>query len=191
MGRNIRAGAVIACVLIAGSVAVASATSSNDNRSSGRDDRKVIVLDLMARVVDGADIDVPPLDPTPDIVLADLTGADEGDGFVLDIELSHKGRPVAEESSICFWTHIEAASDEAPATAATLHCTGVQTFRDGKTTSETSIDYGPEDLRRGFKVEPYFSAVKGGTGKYRTAHGEARLQDRSLEEFEIALRIIL
>jgi hypothetical protein len=191
MGRNFRIGAAVASVLVAASVAVASATSSGENRSSDSDDRKVIVLDLMARIVDGADMDVPPLDPAPDVVLADLTEDDEGDGFVLDIELSQKGRPVGRESSICTWTHIEAANDKAPAVAATLHCTGVQTFRDGKTTSETSIDYGPEDIRRGFKVDPYFSAIKGGTGKYRTAHGEARLQERSPEDFQAAVKIIL
>jgi hypothetical protein len=191
MRCNFRIGAAVAAVLVLASVAVASAAWSDDNRSSGSDDRKVIVLDLMARVVDGADMDVPPLDPAPDVVLADLTGEDEGDGFVLDIEDSSKGRPVGRESSICTWTHIEAANDKAPAVAATLHCTGVHTYRDGKTTSETSINYGPEDLKRGFKVDPYFSAITGGTGKYRTAHGEVRLQDRSLEDFQAAVKIIL
>jgi hypothetical protein len=94
----------MAAVLVLASVAVASAALSDDNRSSGSDDRKVIVLDLLARVVDGADMDVPPFDPAPDVVLADLTGEDEGDGFVLDIEESSKGRPVGRESSICTWT---------------------------------------------------------------------------------------
>jgi hypothetical protein len=191
MGRNLRIGAAVASVLVLASVAVASATSSGDNRSPDSNDRNVIVLDEMARIVDGADMDVPPLDPAPDVVLADLTGEDEGDGFVLDIEASSKGRPVGRESSICTWTHIEAANDKAPAVAATLHCFGVTTYRDGKITSETAINYGPEDLKRGFKDDPYFSAITGGTGKYRTAHGEARLQDRSPEDFQAIVKIIL
>ena len=191
MGRNFRLGSAVAAVLLLASVAVASATSSGDHRSSDSDGRKVIVLDVMSRIVDGADMDVPPLDPAPDVVLADLTGEDEGDGFVLDIEESSKGKPVGRESSICTWTHIAAANNQAPAVAATLQCTAVHTYRDGKIISETSIDYGPEDLKRGFKVDPYFSAITGGTGKYRTAHGEARLQERSPEDFQAAVKIIL
>ena len=46
-------------------------------------------------------------------------------------------------------------------------------------------------LARGFKADPYFSAVKGDTGKNRTAHSEARIQERTPAEFEAAVRIVL
>jgi hypothetical protein len=48
MRRKLRISATVASVLVVAIVAVASAATTHDNRSSDSDDRKVIVLDLMA-----------------------------------------------------------------------------------------------------------------------------------------------
>ena len=41
------------------------------------------------------------------------------------------------------------------------------------------------------KADPYFLAITGGTGKYRTAHGEIRVQELTDDEFRYSMRIIL
>jgi hypothetical protein len=51
MGRKLRMGAAMACLLVLASVTVAYATSSRDNGSSDADDRNVVELDFDARVV--------------------------------------------------------------------------------------------------------------------------------------------
>ena len=140
----------------------------------------MIVLDLMAHsaLADRHEIDVLPVDKD----ITTLTPEDEGDGVVLDVDLSHKGRPVGQESSICIFTDIDANG------ASILHCTGVQTLPGGQLTTEGAIHYGPNEFP---KVDPYFTAIKGGTGKYRTAHGDARIQELTLEDWRLTLRIIL
>jgi hypothetical protein len=52
------------------------------------------------------------------------------------------------------------------------------------------INYGPGEYEAGVKADPYSTAIKGGTGKYRTAHGDTRIRDRVLGEFQLTLRII-
>jgi hypothetical protein len=46
MRRKLRMGTAMACLLLLGTVTVASATSSRGSRASDGDDRKVVVLDL-------------------------------------------------------------------------------------------------------------------------------------------------
>ncbi len=171
MGRKLRIGGAMACLLVLGSVTVASATSSRDNRSSGKDDRKVVVLDLRARVVgDPTTIDRKP------------PGLSQGDQQVLAVDLLQAGTKVGEESSICMITRVEANG------ASTVHCTGVESLPGGQVTTEGTINYGPNEFP---KADPYSLAVTGGTGKYRTAHGEIRIQELTTTEWQITLRIIL
>jgi hypothetical protein len=170
MGRKLRVGAAMACLLLLGSVTVASATSSRDNRSSGSDDRKVVVLDLMARAVASTDIDRKP------------TGLSQGDQQVLAVDYFQAGTRVGEESTICMVTRVEANG------ASTVHCTGVESLPGGQITTEGTINYGPNEFP---KADPYSLAIKGGTGKYRTAHGEIRIQELTATQWQITFRIIL
>jgi hypothetical protein len=170
MGRKLRVGAAMACLLLLGSVTVASATSSRDNRSSGSDDRKVVVLDLVARAVASTDIDRKP------------TGLSQGDQQVLAVDYFQAGTKVGEESAICMVTRVEANG------ASTVHCTGVESLPGGQITTEGTINYGPNEFP---KADPYSLAIKGGTGKYRTAHGEIRIQELTATEWQITFRIIL
>jgi hypothetical protein len=175
--RRKRISAAVASVLVVGSVAVASAATTHDSRTSDSDDRKMLVLDLVAHVADDNVIDVGPRDSDPNVFVED----DEGDGFVLDIDLSHKGKPIGKESTICIYTAIEKDG------ARTLHCTAVQTLPGGELTTEGAIHYGPnEPIRK----DPYSTAIKGGTGKYRTAHGDTRIQELTPYDWRLTLRII-
>ena len=174
MGRKLRVGAAMACLLVLGTVTVASATSSRENRSSGSDDRKVVVLDLVGEYAKSTFIDELPANPEDQPSV--------GDQWVSTINLLRDGKEFGKESSICTYTRVEADG------ARTVHCTGFQFLPGGQTTSEVAVDYGPGET---VKADPYFSAVKGGTRKYRTAHGEARIQERTTEKFEIVVRIIL
>ena len=170
MGRKLRIGAAIALVLVAGCVTVASATSSGDNRSSDSDGRKVVVLDLVAQVVDRQEIDEAP------------AGQSLGDWTVLEVDLISGGNKVGEESSICVLTRIDADG------TTTSHCKGVSTLPGGQVTTELAVKYGPNEV---LKADPYFTAIKGGTGKYRTAHGDGRLQELNQNQWRLTLRIIL
>jgi hypothetical protein len=157
-------------VLVAGCVTVASATSSGNNRSPDPDRRKVVVLDLLAREVHRAEIDETPI------------GFSQGDHLVVAADLFHGGTKVGEGNDICTIARIE------PNDASTVHCTGVQSLPGGQVTTEAAINYGPNEFP---KVDPYFIAIKGGTGKYRTAHGEGRIQELTPTEWRLTLRIIL
>jgi hypothetical protein len=170
MGRKLRVGAAMACLLVFGAVTVESATSSPDKRSSGKDYRKVVVLDILARAVASTNIDRKPTDLS------------HGDETVLAVDLYQAGTKVGEESSICVVTRVEANG------ASTVHCTGVESLPGGQVTTEGTINYGPNESP---KADPYFLAIKGGTGKYRTAHGDIRIQELTTTEWQITLRIIL
>jgi hypothetical protein len=180
MRRNFRIGAAVASVLLVASVAVASGASSGDNRSTEQDGRKVVVLDLAVKLVetDTVFIDAGPTDPNT----SEVTPDDEGDGFVLHSELSHKGQLVGEESNICTFASVE------PDGGFTVLCTGVDSLPGGQITWQSRVRYGPGEPP---KPDPYFQAIVGGTGKYRTAHGEIRVQELSLVDFRYSMRIIL
>jgi hypothetical protein len=115
----------MACLLVLGSVTVASATSSRDNRSSGKDDRKVVVFDLLGRQVNSTEIDHAPTDLVPD----DFS---QGDQLVLAVDLFQAGTKVGEESSICMVTRVEAHG------ASTVHCTGVHSLPGGQVTTRST-----------------------------------------------------
>jgi hypothetical protein len=172
MGRKLRMGAAMACLLVLGSVTVAYATSSRDNGPPDTDDRNVLVLDFDARVVGFTEDNRPPAGPS------------RGDRYVANIDLFRAGTKVGEEDAICTITRREANG------ATKLHCTGVQTLLGGQVTTEGVINYGPGEYEAGVKADPYSTAIKGGTGKYRTAHGDTRIRDRVAGEFQLTLRII-
>jgi hypothetical protein len=168
MGRNLRLGAAVASVLVLASVAVASATSSGDNRSTDADHRKVVVLDLAGQIVEST---TPPED-----------NFRQGDQATFKSDLFLKGTKVGEESNVCTITR------GAPGEAVTLYCSGVDSLPAGQIAWQGTIDYGPNESP---KADPYVLAITGGTGKYRTAHGEIRVQELTPEELRYSMRIIL
>lgn len=72
--------------------------------------------------------------------------------------------------------------------ASTFHCNGINSLPGGQITAAGLVSYGSTEE---FRAEPYFFAITGGTGKYRTAHGEIKIQERSPTEAELTFRIIL
>jgi len=168
MRRKLRVGAAMACLLLLGTVTVASATSSRGSRGSDWDDGKVVVLDVTGRIVKRT---VPP-----------PTDVRQGGQLTLTSDLFHKGTKVGEEHNVCTITRIEADG------AVTLYCDGIDSLPGGQIAWQGAIRFGPNEL---VKADPYFLAISGGSGKYRTAHGEIRVQDLTTEEFRYSMRIIL
>jgi hypothetical protein len=58
--------------------------------------------------------------------------------------------------------------------ASTLYCVGGDSLPGGQINTAGLVTYGADEE---FREEPYFFAITGGTGKYRTAHGEVRIQN--------------
>jgi hypothetical protein len=65
---------------------------------------------------------------------------------------------------------------------------GTNSLPDGQVTVQGLVSYGPHEE---VKADPYFFAITGGTGKYRGARGEVRIEDVSSSEARITLRIVL
>ena len=170
MGRKLRVGAAMACLLVLGSVTVASATSSRDNRSSGKDDRKVVVFDLLGRQVNSTEIDHAPTDLVPD----DFS---QGDQLVLAVDLFQAGTKVGRgEQHLHGHPRRSARSEHRP-----LHRGPLSPRRAG----HHAINYGPNEFP---KADPYSLAIKGGMGKYRTAHGDIRIQELTTTEWQATHR---
>jgi hypothetical protein len=167
----LRAGAAVAFLLLA-SVAVASAGSSADKRSSQSGDRDSVVLRLQGKVAG-------------EIVYVDLGKADysPADQYVYSSDLSREGKKVGVDGAVCTVVRVEDNG------ASTLRCYGINSLPGGQITTAGLITYGPDEE---FKKEPYFFAVTGGTGKYRNARGEVKIKDLgSSEAFRRTFRIVL
>jgi hypothetical protein len=180
MGSRLRAGTVATLLLLAGSVTVASATSSVDSGvgsgqhkgPSGSDGHKTVVLHLRAEANR----------PT---TYVDLGEADysEADQFVFANDLFSGDTKVGEDGGVCTVTRVEEDG------ASTLYCVGGNSLPGGQINTAGLVTYGADEE---FREEPYFFAITGGTGKYRTAHGEVRIQELgSTELLDLTFRIIL
>jgi hypothetical protein len=159
-------GPIYGVPLMLGSVTVASATSSRDNRSSDSDDRKGVVLD--ASWTGLRSTKTPP-----------ATVRVTGPCSHRPSQRKHQGR--RGERHVHPHPHGSKWSEHL-----LLH--REQSFPGGRTATEGTINYGPNEFP---KADPYSLAIKGGTGKYRTAHGEIRIQELTPDEWRFTLRIIL
>jgi hypothetical protein len=167
----LRAGAAVAFLLLA-SVAVASAGSSGDKRSSQPGDRDSVVLHLDGKAA-------------AETVYVDLGEADysQADQYVFTNDLSREGKKVGVDGGVCTVTRIE---DDG---GSTLYCSGSNSLPGGQITTAGLVSYGPTEE---FKKDPYFAAITGGTGKYRGARGEVKIKELgSPEVFRLTFRIIL
>lgn len=185
MGSKIRAGTASVLLLLVAGVAVASAGSSTDNRSSDSDDRKS-VFRLIGRDVASAWLDLG--DP----------GDSLGDQFHFTSDLIQPSRSgvgppprgagapqetkIGEDGGACSVARI------APDGATTYHCVGTNSLPLGQITAQGLVTYAPGEE---FRQEPYSFAITGGTGKYRAARGEIRIKELSAEEVRLTFRVIL
>jgi hypothetical protein len=177
MRSKVRVGATVTLlVLVLASVTAASAISSGDDGSShwgdrGSDDRDSIVLRFTAHEVASTYVDVGDTDYS------------QGDQFAFANDLLSNGTKVGEDGGVCTVTRVDTTTGTSAA-----YCTGSNSLPEGQVTVQGLINYGPEDEE--FKQDPYSLAITGGTGRYRTARGEARFQELSPEEFRLELRIV-
>jgi hypothetical protein len=168
--KLVRAGAAVAFLLLA-SVAVAFAGSSGDKRSSHSDERKSIVFQLDGKAAQD----------TVTVEVGDATDP-RGTQYVFTNDLSRKGKKVGIDGGICTIVRfIDGAS--------TLHCNGINELPGGQISTAGLVTYGPDEA---FKKDPYYFAITGGTGKYRRARGEVRIEELgSSSVFRLTFRIVL
>lgn len=170
MRKKLKLGVVVGLLLAVASVAVAAASSSSSNGQSGSDDDgRTTVLHLVGREVASTFLDL----GDPDF--------NQGDQFVFTNDLFRSGTKIGEDGGWCVVTRLTAAG------AATFKCVGSNDLPGGQITVQGLVTYDPGEE---IKEEPYFFAITGGTGRYKTAHGQVKIEEVSGEELRLTFRII-
>jgi hypothetical protein len=169
MGSKLKLGLVIGLLLAVASVAAAGASSSSPGRQSGSDERRVVVLRLVASEVASTFLDL----GDPDF--------SQGDQFVFTNDLLRRGTKVGEDGGLCVVTRLTESG------AATFKCVGDNVLPGGQITVQGIVTYGPGEE---VKEDPYFFAITGGTGKYKNARGQVKIEETSGDD-RITLRILL
>ena len=169
MGSKLKLGLIFGLLLAVASVAAAAASSSSTGRQTGSDDRRSVVLHLVATEVESTFLDL----GDPDF--------SQGDQFVFTNDLLRRGTKVGEDGGMCVVTRLTAEG------AATFKCVGSNALPGGQITVQGIVTYGPGEE---VKEEPYFFAITGGTGKYKTARGQVKIEETSGDD-RITLRIRL
>lgn len=168
MGRKLMLTAVAALMLTVAGVAIAATSSSGAGRS-GSDDRH-LTLRLSGKEVASTFLDL----GDPDF--------SQGDEFVFTNDLFRAGTKVGEDGGLCVVTRLTAAG------AATFKCVGSNYLPGGQITVQGLVTYGPDEE---IKEEPYFFAITGGTGRYKTATGQVKIEELGGGELRLTFRIIL
>jgi hypothetical protein len=163
MRRKLPLGVLAILVLAVVSLPAASASSS---RSS--DDDEVEVIRVRAVAVSEVFLDL------------DHSGGQSptiGDQFVFSSDFFRGGKKVGFDGGFCTLVRLPAL----------LECVGTNSLPGGQLTAQGLLDYGPDFASEG----PFKLAITGGTGRYKTAHGQVRVIDRpSPESDSVTFRII-
>jgi hypothetical protein len=157
----------IAALLLAGGVTAVAATHSTNSATRAASSEQVIRL-VTHNVVSGY----------LDLGDANLS---TGDQVPFSNDLYRDGSKVGEDGGWCVLTRIAGG-------ASTYECVGTNSLPDGQLTAQGLVTYG---LREPIRTDPYFLAITGGTGKYRGARGEVRIQEVSSVEARLTFRIVL
>ena len=170
MGTKLRLVVVTGVVLALG---VASFASAGDNKKDGR---KKVTINLTSRVGQEAELDL------------GATGFTVGDRFVFSDDIFRNGRNVGLLGGEC--TTVRILPQPLPAgqepQSSTVNCVVTLDLGKGQVTGQALLTFSQETQGR-----PFTFAVTGGTGPYRTAHGEARVTETSETESRIKLKLIL
>ena len=181
MGLKLKAVAVVVCVLAIGGMTYAWAGSPSTSSvvtaqrfhlfhlaGGGDDGGSVATLRVRGREVDSAFLD-----------LGD-SGFSIGDQFAFTNDLLSGGNKVGEDGGLCVVTRLTAAG------ASTFKCVGSNYLPGGQITVQGLVTYGPTEE---VKEDPYLFAITGGTGRYRTARGEVRIEELGNGRLRITFRI--
>jgi hypothetical protein len=170
MGTKLRLVVVTAVALTLGVVSFASAA---DNKKDGR---KKVTINLTSRSVQEADLDL------------GATGFTVGDRFVFSDDVFRNGRNVGLLGGECSAVRIlpqPLPPDQEPQSTV-VNCVVTLDLGKGQVTGQGLLTFSQET-----EGKPFRFAVTGGTGPYRTAHGEARVTETSETESRIKLKLIL
>jgi hypothetical protein len=169
MQRKLVAGAVLALLLALTSVSFAFAGGDSRGNTNG----KVRILHVTLKNSHETDLDL------------GASGPSVGDRFSVFGELFRNDKRVGVAGYECVTLLFTPGSDPAgPPTAATDQCTGSLSLPKGQITVQGLVDRtGPV---------PVTIAITGGTGAYRTAHGELQTSGPNEQGDEpLTLRLIL
>lgn len=171
MRTNLRLLVVLAVALALGGVSIASAGDERDD-----DHKKVKIIELTSTTVQEADLD-----------LGD-EGFGVGDRFVFGDDVFKDGEQVGVLGGECTFVRIE--PDPLPAgqepESATANCVVSAQLPRGQLTVQGLITFSEATAG-----QPFTLAVTGGTGAYRTAHGEAEITETSETTVDIRVKLIL
>jgi hypothetical protein len=162
MRRIISVTAVVLVILV-GSFTTASAATTTDSSDHGR----TTTLHFIAREVDSVQLDL------------GAPGLSLGDEMVSTADALQDGRRVGEAHVVCTITRI---TGTAPSQTVSRQCLVTMPLPRGKITIQGAGSGGPP---------PFYSAVTGGTGAYRTARGEVQLTPINDTDNDIVIRLIL
>jgi hypothetical protein len=160
MGRKLRVGAAMACLLLLGSVTVASATSSRDNRSSNSDDRKVLVNLLASPVSTKTFPDYAPNGPEDELGTRTV--------FAEDLRDAKTGEAVGQHNGTC--TLVRAPQVWLCHAGWTLKNIGSGGSKTGTLVAGGLLDFS------GNVKPPFHVAIFGGTGDFDTVRGEVAVR---------------
>jgi hypothetical protein len=161
---------VLALALTLGAVSLVSNAAGG-----GTQDSKTLVIDLTSRTAQEADLDL------------GATGPSIGDRFVFSDDLFRGGQKVGISGVEC----IAVRSQPSPVppgqepTSLTISCVGTLRLPEGQVTVQGLVTFSEES-------GPSFDlAITGGTGAYRTAHGQLTVTEGEDEDAPDQLRLEL
>ena len=156
-------GVVVVLVLAVAGVSVAAASSSSTDASRHR----AWTVQLVARQTGSAQL-----------VLAETGHGPVGNQFLGTDDLYRNGRKVGDDASVCqFMADLGQAGGR-------FHCLATLSLPEGQLTAQglvTQTEGGDQ---------PFTVAITGGTGAYRTAHGQVRVVQVSETERHYTLSLI-
>jgi hypothetical protein len=171
MRTKLMLGAALAILLAAASVPLAFAGGDKD-RHGHHHGHHVRIIDLTTTVLQDADVDLG--DPGPSV----------GDRFVFSDTVFRDGEEVGIDGGECVIVQFTPGADpEGEPEAATAQCVATVSLPEGQITAQGLVDFTTTD--------PFTIAITGGTGKYRTAHGEVEVSEESEEVDRLRLKVIL
>jgi type II secretory pathway pseudopilin PulG len=162
--RKVSLAAIAALVLAVASVTLASASGSSATQTS--DKKSTQVIHLVARTVQEASLDL------------GEPGDSLGDQFIFSEDLFRDGKKVGHDGGVCTLVRL------VPRVSATTQCVVTASLPKGQITVQglPTFTDGPAS---------FLLAITGGTGAYKTAHGQVKVVEVSEAESRLTLFLIL
>jgi hypothetical protein len=172
MPQKLILSAILALLLAVASVSLAFAGGGGSNGDKNGDD--VRILEVTTRTLQEAEVDSPP------------AGDSVGDRFVFSEAVFRDGERVGMTGGDCVLVLFRPGGDPAGEPETFLaQCLATVSLPQGQITVQGLVDFA----RPG--GGPFTLAVTGGTGAYRTAHGEVEITEESAQVDRLKFELIL